>query len=59
MRMPAHPHGHQLDERRPGAFAGTIGGPRECRRDRVRIGAIDRDAGDAVPDRLVGKHAHG
>jgi hypothetical protein len=37
-----------------------VRGPRpcECSGDRVGIGAVDRDAGNAVAGCLVGEHAH-
>ena len=59
MRVAAHAHADQLDERGPLARTCTVRGPRERGRDRVRVRAIDRDARDAVPGRLVGEHAHG
>ena len=42
----------------PSAGARPLGRPRERRRDRVGIGAVERDARDAVAGRLVGEHAH-
>ena len=48
----------ELDQRRPLAGARALGGPGERRGDRLGIGAVDRDAGDAVAGRLVREHAH-
>ena len=59
MRMPAHAHAHQLDERRAKAGAGALDRPGECRGDLVGIRAVDRDAGDAVAGGLVGEHTDG
>ena len=58
MRVAAHPHADQLDQRRALAGARAFGRPGERGGDRVRIGAVDRDARDAVAGRLVGEHAH-
>ena len=58
MRVPAHPHRHDLDQGGSQPAARAFRGPRERRRDRIGIGAVDRDAWDAVADRFVGKHAH-
>ena len=41
----------------PKPRARALGRPGERRRDRVGIGAVDRDARHAVADRLVGEHA--
>jgi hypothetical protein len=59
VRVAAHAHRHELDERRPQPVAGTIARPRERRGNRFRIGAVDRDAGHSVTGGLVGEHAHG
>ena len=58
MRVAAHAHGDELDERRTVTIARALDGPVEGRRNRVRIGAVDRDARNPVADRLVGKDAH-
>jgi hypothetical protein len=34
-----------------------LGRPRERRRDRIGVGSVERDAGNAVPRRLLGEHA--
>ena len=59
MGVAAHAHGHELDERRAVAGARALCRPGERGGDRVGIGAVDRDRGDAVADRLVREHAHG
>ena len=59
MRVPAHAHADQLDERRALAVARALDRPGERRRNLVGIGAVDRDAGNAVARCLVGEHAHG
>ena len=57
MRVAAHPHRHQLDEGRTLSGPRPLGGPRKRGRNDVGIGAVDRDARNAVADGLVGKHA--
>ena len=57
--MAAHAHGHKLDQHGTGAGPGSFGRPREGRRHRVGIGAVDGDARDAVAQRLVREHARG
>ncbi len=59
VRVAAHPHADQLDERRPPARAGARGRPHEGGRDLVGIGAVDRDPGNAVARRFVGERADG
>ena len=57
MRVAAHPHRDNLDQRRAGARTRPVGRPGERGGDRVRIGAVDGDARNAVPERLVGEDA--
>src|SRR5438128_3748933 len=57
VRMPTHAQALELDERGAIAGAGATGGPRERRRNRVRVGAVDRDSRDAISGGLVGKHS--
>src|SRR6267378_435484 len=57
--VPNHTKRHKIDYSRPIAGSRALGGPCEVRRDRVRIGTVDRDARDAVADRLVGEDANG
>ena len=44
MGVAAHPHRDELDERRPSSCASPLHGPRERRRNFIRIGTVDRDA---------------
>ena len=55
--MPAHPHRHQFDERRPASGARALCCPRERGGNEVGIRSVDRDAGNAVAGRPVGEHA--
>ena len=54
----AHAHGDELEQRRPPSFAGAVGGPGEGRHHCLGVGAVDRQARDAVARRLVGEGAH-
>ena len=55
MRVPAHTHRDELDERWAASRARAFDGPREGGGDLVRVSAIDRDARNAVSGCLVGK----
>ena len=57
--MAAHAHGDDFDQRRTETIARPLDGPRKGGGDRVGIGAVDGDAGDAVAGGLVGEHTHG
>ncbi len=57
--VPAHPHAHQLDQRRPFSLSRAFHRPAERARDLVRIGTVDRDARNPVARGLVGERAHG
>ena len=57
VRVPAHAHRDELDEGRAPPRARALDGPRERRRDLVGVGAVDRDAGNAVARGLVGEDA--
>ena len=57
VRVSAHSHRDQLDERGTEAGARPFGRPCECRGDDVRIVAVERDARDAVAGGLVSEHA--
>ncbi len=59
VRVAAHAHAHQLDERGTPARAGPLDRPRERRGDRVRIGAVEGHARHAVARGLVGEHPDG
>ncbi len=59
VRVPADAHRDQLDQRRAAALARPFGGPRERAGNRFRIGPVQRQARNPVPERLVGEHAHG
>ena len=58
MRVAAHPHGHDFDERRSMPLTCPVSRPGEGRGNRVGIGAVRGDTGDAVADCLVRKRAH-
>ena len=58
MRVTAHPHADELDQRRTMPFPGAVGCPRERRGDGVGIGAVHGDAADSVADGLVRERAN-
>ena len=58
MRVAADAHADELDQRRSLPGAGPLGGPRERRRDPVRVGAVERDPGNSVSRGLLGEDAH-
>ena len=57
VRMTAHAHRDELDERRSEARARAIRRPGKRCRHLVGVGAVDRDAGNAIAARLVGEDA--
>ncbi len=59
VRVAAHAHGDELDERRTEAGAGALDGPVERRGDLVGIRAVDRNPGNPVACGFVGEHADG
>ena len=59
MGMPAHAHRHELNQRRPEPRSRPLDRPSDGRRDLVGVGAVDRDAGNAVAGGLVSEHPHG
>ena len=59
MRVAAHAHAHELDQRGSASLPGALGRPCERRGNRLGVGSVDRDSGDAVSGGLVGKHPHG
>ena len=59
MRVAAHSHRDDLDERRAKSRAGAVDRPSKRSGRRVGIGAIDGQAGHAVSRRFVRKHARG
>ena len=54
--VPAHAHRHELDQRGSCTRARPLDGPGERRRNRIGIGAVEREARDPVARRLVGEH---
>ena len=55
VRVSAHAHRHQFDERRAVSCARALDSPGKCRRDLVAVGAVDRDPWNAVAGRFVGE----
>ena len=57
MRVTAHAHRYELDQRRPVPRTRPLDRPRERGCNLVGIGAVDRHARDPVTNRLVREHA--
>ena len=55
VRVSAHAHRHQFEERGTVPCARALDRPGKCRRDLVAVGAVDRDPWNAVAGRLVGE----
>ena len=59
VRVAADAHADELNQRRAFPRARPLDGPRERGRDAIRVGAVERDPGDAVSRGLLGEDAHG